>query len=342
MKLTFRWFGAGDPVPLSYIRQIPCIRGIVSAAYDVPVGQVWSRSAIADHRRVIEHQGFAWSVVESLPVHESIKLADKSRDHYIENYIASLRNLAAEGIHVVCYNFMPLFDWTRTSLDHRLADGSFTLAYDHDAAQAMTDPQSLPGWDSSWGPADMQRFMEQYRSMAEEDLWRNLEYFLRAVAPEAAELGVQLAIHPDDPPWSVFGLPRIITDERALQRVLDAYDHASNGLCFCTGSLGAREDNDIVGMIRRFGISGRVHFVHLRNVERVDSRSFYETGHMEGSLRMPEIVSALREIGYQGPARPDHGRQMWGETGKPGYGLYDRALGAMYLQGLWDGVSGSR
>ena len=338
--MSFRWFGPGDPVSLSRIRQIPGLKGVVSALYDIPAGDVWPRDELSRLGERIEGAGLSFAVVESIPVHDDIKLGLPSKDRLIERYCESVRNVGEIGVPVLCYNFMPVLDWTRTSTNMRLADGSTTLAYDPEELAAL-DPVRGPAALPAWSPPEPERLPEllaAFRRMDEEQLWENLGYFLEAVVPVAEESGVLMAIHPDDPPWPVFELPRIITDGPALERLLGLVDRPANGVTFCTGSLGARPDNDLPGIIRRVG--SRIHFAHCRNVRVTGDRSFHESPHLSrlGDVNLLEVVRALHEMGFTGPVRPDHGRMIWGETGQPGYGLYDRALGAMYLQGLWEAV----
>lgn len=341
MTMTFRWYGDSDPVTPEHIRQIPGVTGVVSAIYDIPVGEPWPLSRIQALKKRINDAGLAFSVVESVPVHEDIKLGLPSRDRYIDAYIATLRNLTAAGISCVCYNFMPVFDWTRTDLSFRLPDGSHALIYREADLRAM-DPAkgdlSLPGWDESYTKEELRSLLSAYSHVSEEDLWENLRYFLSRVIPVAEEVHVKMAIHPDDPPWSIFGLPRIITNQANLERFLALYDSPYNGLTFCTGSLGASADNDLIGMIRRF--SERIHFAHIRNIRRTGERDFEEAAHPTecGSLDIYGIVKALCDTGFDGFVRPDHGRMIFGETGRPGYGLFDRALGAAYLHGLFESV----
>ena len=340
MKMSFRWYGASDPVRLDYIRQIPGMHGIVSAVYDVAVGEVWPLDRILALKSSIEFHGLAFEVVESVPVHEDIKLGKPSRDGLIANYCVTLKNLADAGIKVVCYNFMPVFDWTRTALDRTLPDGSTSLAFDVDVVGQIDVSKgiSLPGWDASYTPEELRSVLEAYRSVGEEQLWHNLEYFLKLVIPAAAAAGIKMAIHPDDPPRPIFGLPRIVKNKQDLERILAIVDDPANGLTLCSGSLGSDLKNDVIGMVREFGGRKRIHFAHLRNVKVDERGNFQETAHYssEGSLDMAGIVRAYYETGFDGYARPDHGRRIWGETGKAGYGLYDRALGSMYLNGLWE------
>ncbi|MBS1225998.1 MAG: uxuA [Proteobacteria bacterium] len=343
MKMTFRWYGDSDPVKLEYIRQIPGVDGIVSAVYDVPVGEVWPVENIQKLKAKIESHGLKFEVVESVPVHEDIKLGKPTRDRLIANYCQTLRNLAPCGVKVVCYNFMPVFDWTRTTLEMKLPDGSTTLGFDV-ATVNKIDPSEgiqLPGWDASYKPEELKALLAEYAKIDEEKLWSHLEYFLHRVIPVAREVGIKMAMHPDDPPRPIFGLPRIVKNREDLARLLAIEDVPENGLTLCSGSLGASCQNDIAAMVREFAGKGRIHFAHLRNVKNDPSGDFYETGHRseDGSLDMAEIVRAYYEAGFEGYARPDHGRMIWGETGKPGYGLYDRALGAVYLNGLWEGIA---
>ena len=343
MKMSFRWYGDSDPVSLKYIRQIPGVEQIVSAVYDVPVGEIWPLENIKALKAKIESHDLRFEVVESVPVHEDIKLGKPTRDRLIANYNQTLRHLAACDIQVVCYNFMPVFDWTRTTLEKELPDGSKTLGFDVKTVNQI-DPSEgiqLPGWDASYQPEELKALLAEYAQIDEEKLWSHLEYFLHLVIPTATEVGIKMAMHPDDPPRPIFGLPRIVKNREDLNRLLAIEDTLANGLTLCSGSLGASCQNDIAAMVREFAGRGRIHFAHLRNVKNDESGDFYETGHRseDGSLDMAEIVRAYYEAGFKGYARPDHGRMIWGETGKPGYGLYDRALGAVYLNGLWEGIA---
>ena len=339
--MTFRWYGKDDPVTLEKIRQIPGVTGIVSAIYDVPVGEAWSLEKILELKKEIEDKGLTLSVIESVPVHEDIKMGCGDRDRYIENYCTTLRNLAKAGIDCVCYNFMPVFDWTRSDLAYELPDGSNALIYDNETVLKMnplSGDLSLPGWDSSYTKDGMRSLLEAYSKITEEDLWNNLKYFLDRVIKVAEEVKVKMAIHPDDPPWSIFGLPRIITSKKNIERFLKLYDSKYNGLTLCSGSLGADPNNDIPDMVRSF--CGRIHFAHIRNIKITGERCFEESAHKTeaGSLDIFEIVKAYRDCGFDGYIRPDHGRMMWGGTGRPGYGLYDRALGAVYINGIWEAL----
>jgi len=338
--MTFRWYGESDPVKLEYIRQIPGMYGIVSAIYDVPVGEVWPLDKLQALRERIEGAGLKFEVVESVPMHEDIKLGKPSRDRLIANFAQNIRNCAAVGVKVICYNFMPVFDWTRTEMAKELPDGSFTLAFDAQAV-AEIDPEkgiSLPGWDASYKPEELKNLLAEYKAVSEETLWANLEYFLKAIIPVAEEAGIKMAMHPDDPPRPIFGLPRIVKNRDDLARLVKIVDSKANGLTLCSGSLGADLCNNIPSLVKEFGGQGRIHFGHLRNVKVEEDGTFYESTHnsCDGSLDMAAIVKAYFDVGFEGYVRPDHGRMIWGETGKPGYGLYDRALGAVYLNGLWE------
>ncbi len=341
MEMTFRWYGQEDPVTLEKIRQIPGVTGIVSAIYDIPVGEVWSYEKIMELKNEVEAHGLSLSVIESVPVHEDIKTGDGDRDRYIANYCETIRNLAKAGVDCVCYNFMPVFDWTRSDLSFELSDGSHALAYDEKTVQKMnplSGDLSLPGWDASYTKEDMKALLEKYQNITEEDLWNNLKYFLDRVIKVCEEVKVKMAIHPDDPPWSIFGLPRIITNKENIKRFLSLYDSPYNGLTLCSGSLGALPENDIVDMVKTFG--DRIHFAHIRNIKITGEKSFEEAGHKTecGTLDIFGIVKAYHDMGFEGYIRPDHGRMIWGETGRPGYGLFDRALGAVYINGLWEAM----
>jgi mannonate dehydratase len=342
MKMTFRWYGENDPVTLDKIRQIPGIQGIVSAVYSVPVGEVWPMEQILRLKESIEQYGFTMEVIESVPVHEDIKLKRGDYQRYIENYKENIRRLSKAGVRCICYNFMPVFDWTRTELEKQLPDGSHALAYDQKQIKQL-DPTklTLPGWDSSYHPDEVKELIYAYQEIGEEGLWDHLSYFIHEIMPVAIECDVNMAIHPDDPPWPVFGIPRIITCEENIDRFLKLYDDPHHGLTLCSGSLGCASFNDYPRMVRKYGAMKRIHFAHIRNVKRLEDGSFEESAHFSnaGSLDVVEIMKAYYEVGFNGYCRPDHGRMIWGETGKYGYGLYDRALGVMYLSGIWETLS---
>jgi len=352
MKMTFRWFGeSDDAISLEHIGQIPGRPGIVSALYDVPVGEVWPVEKIKKMKETVEKAGLELEVIESVNIHDDIKIGLPGRDRYIENYKQTLRNLAKFGIKVVCYNFMPVFDWIRSDLARILPDGSNALSYDGEKVEGLgpyqlalnmevnSNGNKLPGWE----PERMNKLkllLEQYKEVDERKLLENLGYFLKEIIPVCEEVDIKMAIHPDDPPWNIFGLPRIVKSRETLQRIIDLVDSPYNGLTFCSGCLGVNPENDIPVMIRYFGGMGRIHFAHIRNVRIHSAGRFDEASHLssDGSFDMFEIMKAYHDIHFEGYVRPDHGRMIWGETGRPGYGLYDRALGIAYLNGLWEAI----
>ena len=343
MKLTFRWYGIKDSIPLTYLRQIPNLSGVVTAVYDVPVGEVWKEESIKLLKDSAASNGLEMEVIESIPVHEDIKMGKPTRDKYIANYIENIRRVAKYGVKCICYNFMSVFDWLRTEMHHKNSDGSTSLSYSYEDFKKI-DPNNLhlPGWDESYSHDELQSLLNEYKSISHEQLFENLVYFLNKVIPVCDELNVKMAIHPDDPPWDVFGLPRIISNEEDLDKMFKAVPSTNNGLTLCTGSFGAGRHNDLVHMAAKYSKQGRVHFAHLRNVKWTDDHdSFCEVGHFsnDGSLDMARIVEALIDNGFDGYVRPDHGRNIFGEDGKPGYGLYDRALGCAYINGLFEGIS---
>lgn len=339
--MTFRWYGEKDSIAIEKIAQIPVIDGIVSAVYDVPAGEVWPMESIIKLKDLAGAAGLKFEVVESVPVHEDIKLGAPGSDRLIDNYCENIRRLAKHGVKVICYNFMPVFDWLRSEMARPLPDGSNSLAYDEQTVLSLnplTSELSLPGWDESYTKEGLRQLLGRYKDTDEEKLWDNLKRFLDKIIPVCEETDVKMAIHPDDPPWGIFGLPRIITGEQNLKRFLALNPSVHNGVTFCTGSWGADAGNDLISMIK--AAKGRIHFAHIRNVKYTGDRSFQESAHPTkcGSLDIFGIVKALVDGGFDGYVRPDHGRMIWGETGKFGYGLYDRALGAMYLYGLFEAV----
>ena len=343
MKMSFRWYGKDDPNSLEYISQIPGMRSIVSAVYDVKPGEVWPEESLKIMKEDCERHGLIFDVVESIPVHEDIKLGRNNVDELIEVYCENVRRCAKYGVKCVTYNFMPVFDWTRTQLDKKAPDGSTSLVMYWDQMRGLDplkDDIHLPGWDSSYTQDEVRELIGAYGEIGEEGLWANLERFLKKVIPVAEECGVRMAIHPDDPPYPIFGLPRIITDEKNLDRFLKIVDSPANSLCLCTGSLGCASSNDVIAMTRKYAKMDRIAFMHIRNVKIMEDGSFEERAHLSscGSLDVCEIVKALAENGFDGYVRPDHGRMIWGESGKPGYGLFDRALGATYLNGLFEAM----
>ena len=350
MKMILRWFPHGDDnTPLKYIKQVPGVSGVAVMLPQIPVGETWPLEAIAEVRGTIHEAGLEMEVVESVNIHEDIKKGLPSRDRYIENYQATIRNLGRAGVKCLCYNFMPVMDWLRTELAHELPDGSHVLAY-RDAD--VKDPReiadsilkgssgySMPGWEPERMPSIMAD-IEYYQNVSEDEYWGNLKYFLDAVVPVAEESGVRMGIHPDDPPWDLFGLPKVVNGLVNIRKFLSLHDSEYNGLSMCTGSLGANLANPIPSIARELAEQDRLPFVHLRNVKHHAAKDFDESAHLSpcGDFDMFAIVKALYEGGFDGYIRPDHGRMIWGEQGRPGYGLYDRALGANYILGLWEAI----
>lgn len=390
---TMRWFGPNDPVSLMDIRQAGCT-GVVSALHQIPVGDVWSVEAIQERKSIIEagngkYTPLQWLVVESLPVHEHIKKGLPTRELYIENYKESLRNLAACGINTVCYNFMPVLDWSRTQLDYTLPEGHKTLRFvwedfalfdlyilqRPDAAldyepeirqsalskfQSMSQDEiavltntvllGLPGSEEAFDLSIFQSLLDAYSEIGDQQLRDNLYYFVKEVAPLAQELGINLCIHPDDPPRSLLGLPRVVSTQSDFEQLMNASDVRANGITFCTGSLGVRADNDLVEIIRNYG--DRIHFVHLRTTKReTGTRNFHEAPHLNGDVDMYEVVKALLEEeqkrkatdnpGQELPMRPDHGFQMLDDLHKktyPGYSGIGRLKALAELRGLEMGI----
>ena len=343
MKMTFRWYGESDCIPLSYIRQIPNMSGVVTAVYDVPVGEVWPCEKIARLKELCEQADLEMEVIESVPVHEDIKLGKPSRDRLIANYAETIRNLGKFGVKCICYNFMPVFDWFRTDLHYVQKNGAVCLAYKEADFQKLDKHDlRLPGWDESYTPEELGGLLKEYENISHEQLFENLVYFLNGIMPACDETGINMAIHPDDPPWDIFGLPRIVTGAESYEKMINAVPNIHNGFTFCTGSLGAGRFNDLPKMAEKY--AKRIYFAHLRQLKFVNETDFYENGHQtkDGNVDIYAIVKALEENGFTGYVRPDHGRNIWGEEGKPGYGLYDRALGAAYLSGLFEAVRKDR
>ncbi|SDS11553.1 D-mannonate dehydratase [Mucilaginibacter mallensis] len=390
LEQTFRWFGPADPVTLSAIRQTGAT-GIVTALHHIPCGDVWSTDEIKHRNAVLNAAGFNWSVVESVNIHESIKTAGSSRDEYIDKYIATLKNLGGAGINVVCYNFMPVLDWTRTNLDFRLPNNASALRYSAPALAAFdlyileregawrefseqqkqnakeyldgisaeekellinTIMAGLPGTDEVFTIAEFKEHLKRYEHTDATKLKENLSYFLNAIVPTAEEQGIKMCIHPDDPPFPILGLPRVVCMEKDLEDVINACPSPNNGITFCTGSLGANDANDLPGIVSRLG--EHIHFLHLRNVQREADGSFYEADHLGGSNDMyaimknvileqkKRIVAGRDDIAI--PMRPDHGHKILDDFNYktyPGYSVIGRLKGLAELRGLEMGIKNS-
>lgn len=350
MKMTLRWFGEGnDSVELWKIRQIPGVTGVITTLYNIPVGEARTYEDIMEMKNKVEASGLKVEGIESVNIHDSIKIGLPDRDKYIENYITTLENLAKADIKLVCYNFMPVFDWTRSELAKKRDDGSTVLSYDQDKIDEINPDEMFKQIDSNsqgfvmpgWEPerlAHVKELFEAYKDVGEQNLFDNLVYFLKKIQPVCEKHGIMMAIHPDDPAWPVFNLPRIINNKENILKLLNAVDSKFNGLTLCTGSLGSNPDNDICDIIK--ATKGRVHFAHIRNLRHHSPGKFEEAAHLsrDGSMDMYKIMKTLYETGFDGPIRPDHGRMIWGEVAMPGYGLYDRALGATYLNGLLEAI----
>lgn len=350
MKMTMRWFGPGyDSVTLDKIRQVPDVKGVITTLFGAQPGDQWKKEDLFSLKKQVEDAGLVIAGIESVNVHDSIKTGSRDRDMYIERYIDTLKLICEAGINLVCYNFMAVFDWTRSDLAKPRPDGSTVLAYDHkiierinpdnmfDVMREKAGGSLLPGWEPERMAKIRQLFL-MYQGIDDDSLFKNLEYFLKAIMPACEKYNINMAMHPDDPGWSVFNLPRIMKNKKDLLRLVSTVDNPRNGITLCSGSLGTNPDNDIPDIIR--SLKGRIHFAHIRNVKHNGTGDFEESAHLssDGSLDMYEIMKALYDIKFDGPLRPDHGRQIWNEISVPGYGLHDRALGISYLSGLWEAI----
>ena len=354
MKMTFRWFGENsDSVKLSQIKQIPGMTGLMGFLDYKAAGEVWTEEEIKTYIDKVHEAGLECEVIESVNVHEDIKMGLPTRDKYIENYNITIRNLAKYGVKVIVYNFMPVFDWLRTDLARPIPeDGSNSLYFDEKdlgdmgpleivrKTAADSNGFTLPGWEPE-RLAELETTLKQYEGMTPDKLRENYKYFLDAVIPVCEEVGVRMACHPDDPAWPIFGLPRIAHTKEQFDQICALHDSPANALCLCTGSLGSNEGNNVPEIIRHFGEKNRIAALHVRNVKFLDGyHHFREASHLskDGDLDMFAIMKAIYDTCPDTYVRPDHGRMIWDEIGRPGYGLYDRALGATYLNGLWEAI----
>ena len=350
MQMTMRWFGTGyDSITLEQIKQVPGVTGVITTLYGTKPGEAWEMADILAMKEEVEASGLEVAGIESVNIHDSIKVGTPDREEYIANYITTLERIGEAGIHMVCYNFMPVFDWTRSDLAKMRSDGSTVLAYDQKIIDQINPDEMLssmgeksngfvlPGWEPE-RMARIKELFELYKEVDEAKLFENLQYFLERIMPTCEKYQIKMAIHPDDPAWPVFGLPRIVTNKEKLHQVLSLVDSPYNGITLCSGSLGSNPANDIPDIIR--SLKGRIHFAHVRNLKYNGPGDFEEAAHLssDGSMDMFAIMKALYDIGFDGPIRPDHGRAIWGEVSMPGYGLYDRAIGANYLNGLWESI----
>ena len=352
MKMTFRWYGSQmDPIPLRYIKQIPNMSGVVSSLMDMPAGALWPTERIRALKQEVNDAGLELEVIESVNIHEDIKLGLPSRDEYIDNYRQTVARLGQAGVKVICYNFMPVFDWTRTDLFHPVGDGSTALFYEKDKIKgdykAMAEyimsftekyNMTFPGWEPE-RMAKLDELFKAYAPVTKEKLWENLKYFLEALMPTCHECGIKMAIHQDDPPWDIFGLPRLLVDAESIDRFLSMVDDPYNCLTLCTGSLNANPNNNCAEIVRKH--CDRIAFGHIRNIHHFPNGDFSEAAHRDccGETGIIEVLRAYHDCGFEGYIRPDHGRQLWEEgpgSCRPGYGKYDRALGVQYMLGVWD------
>ena len=349
--MTFRHYGNDDPIKLKYIKQIPGVTGVMCMMNEFEAGEIWDKETFQKYVNEVHAAGLECEIIESINVHEDIKMGLPTRDKYIENYKQSLRNVAECGVKTVIYNFMPVFDWVKTELKHGLPDGSNTLAFDQKMVEGLTPRDmvdgilkgagdfQLPGWEPERLEL-LEEVLEKYKDIDEKKLRENYKYFLEAIIPICEDLGIKMAVHPDDPAWPIFDIPRITSTVEDLEKIVNLVDSPSNTLCVCTGSLGSRKENDIPAILYDFAKRGKIGAVHARNIKFTGDKKFYEAAHKSdcGSLDMYEIMKSLSDAGFDGYIRPDHGRMIWGEEGRAGYGLYDRALGVTYLNGLWEAI----
>lgn len=351
MKMTFRHYGNDDPISLEYIAQIPGVTGVMVMMNEWEAGEVWEKDVFQEYVDKCHAVGLDCEIIESINVHEDIKMGLPTRDKYIENYKESLRNVAACGVKTVIYNFMPVFDWVKTELYKKLPDGSNTLAFDQAKVEGLSPRDmvneildgagnfELPGWEPE-RLSQLEDVLEKYKDIDEDKLRENYKYFLEAIIPTCEEVGIKMAVHPDDPAWPIFDIPRITSTPEDLEKIVNLVESPSNTLCICTGSLGSRAENDVAAIIEDFAKRGKIGAIHARNIKFTGEKQFYESAHLSkcGSLDMYAIMKALYDADFDGYLRPDHGRMIWGEEGRAGYGLYDRALGVAYLNGLWEAI----
>lgn len=347
MKIGFRWFG-DDDYNLSYIRHIPNTTEVIWSLHQKKAGELWEEKEIINEIKKINNAGLMHHVVESVNIHESIKIGSEERDKYITNYIKTLENLGKNGVKVVCYNFMPIFDWTRTELYKELEDGSTSMYFDNkkisninplefkDEFLNISKDYDLPGWEKE-RLEELSSLFNIYNKMSVDQLWENLKYFIDKIIPTCEKFDIKMAIHPDDPGFEIFGLPRMIATKNDIERLYEINESLYNGLTFCTGSLGSNSNNNLVELLN-FSMS-RIHFVHLRNIKFLADKEFQEVSHFEadGDVPVVSIMRTLLDNNYEGYLRPDHGRHIFGEICRPGYGMYDRAFGIMYINGIIDG-----
>lgn len=352
MQWAFRWYGDKDSVPLNYYRQVPGIDGVVATLLNKNPGDVWQISEIEALKQKVEKENLKLLGIESVAVHDEIKAGGPKRDYYIENYKETIKNLGKCGIKLVCYSFKPVFGWAKTNLHYPNEDGSYSLVFDQATIENMEakdmfkliNSQSgnyrLPGWEKA-KEEQCEKLLSMYKDIDEETLFNNLSYFLKAIIPTCEKYDVKMAIHPDDPPWEIFGLPRITKNINDYQKIIDIVDSKYNGITLCTGSLGANKETNLIDFIERF--KDRIHFVHMRNIKYLTNDKFKECAHISssGDFDMAELMTALIKNNFDGVIRPDHGRAIWDEDAMPGYGLYDRALGFTYLKGLYEGIKKS-